>query len=34
MGFMILLATPFKEFYADHHQIQVLGTPGYQDTDL
>ena len=31
---MISIATPFKEFYADHHQIQVLDTPGYQGTDL
>jgi hypothetical protein len=31
---MISIATPFKEFYADHHQIQVLDTPGYQDTEL
>jgi hypothetical protein len=34
IGFMISIATPFKEFYADHHQIQVLDTPGYQDTEL
>jgi hypothetical protein len=27
---MIPVATSFKEFYADHHQIQVLDTPGYQ----
>jgi hypothetical protein len=31
---MIPIATPFKEFYVDHHQIQVLDTPGYQGTDL
>ena len=31
---MIPSATPFKEFYVDHHQIQVLDTPGYQGTDL
>jgi len=31
---MIPVATSFKEFYADHPQIQLLDTPGNQGTDL
>ena len=34
IGFMLPGATLFKEFYSDHHQIQVLDTPGYQGTEF
>jgi hypothetical protein len=34
IGFMLPGATSFKESYADHHQIQVLDTPGYQGTEF
>ena len=31
---MIPTATTFNEFFADHHQIAVLDTLGYQGTEL
>jgi hypothetical protein len=34
IAFMIPDAPLFKEFYADHHQIQVLDTLGYQSVDI